>query len=54
MKKQLSTFFILLIFFFIGTKASFAGWVWTGETSWVDPDQLREIRLTSDINMLSH
>ena len=40
MKKQLILFFILMVFFFNGTKASFAGWVWTGETSWVDPEQL--------------
>ncbi len=40
MKKQLFVFFILLAFFFIGTKASFAGWIWTGQTNWVDPDQL--------------
>jgi outer membrane assembly lipoprotein YfiO len=40
MKKQLFVFFILMGFFFIGTKATFAEWVWSGETSWVDPDQL--------------
>jgi outer membrane assembly lipoprotein YfiO len=40
MKKQLFVFFILMAFFFIGTKATFAEWVWSGETSWVDPDQL--------------
>ncbi|MGR3293139.1 MAG: outer membrane protein assembly factor BamD [Candidatus Scalindua sp.] len=40
MKKQSFVFFIFLVFFFIGTKASIAGWIWTGETSWVDPDKL--------------
>ncbi len=40
MKKQLIVFCMLLVFFFPGLKTSFAGWVWTGETSWVDPDQL--------------
>ncbi len=40
MKKQLSVFFILAAFLFISTKVSHAEWVWSGETSWVDPDQL--------------
>jgi outer membrane protein assembly factor BamD len=40
MKRQLLVFFILMILFFNGTKVSLAGWVWTGETSWVDPEQL--------------
>ena len=40
MKRQLLVFFILIILFFNGTKVSLAGWVWTGETSWVDPEQL--------------
>ena len=40
MKKKLLILFIFMAFFFNGTKASFAGWVWTGETSWVDPEQL--------------
>ncbi len=40
MKKQLFVFFILMAFLFIGTKASFAEWIWSGETNWVDPDQL--------------
>ena len=40
MKKQLFVFFILAAFLFIGTKASYAEWVWSSETSWVDPDQL--------------
>ncbi len=40
MKKQLFVFFIIMVFFFNGVKASFAGWVWTGETSWVNPEQL--------------
>ena len=40
MKRQLLVFFILMILFFNGTKVSLAGWVWTGETSWVDPEHL--------------
>ena len=40
MKKQLLLFFVLMVFIFNGTKVSFAGWVWTGETSWIDPEQL--------------
>ena len=40
MKKQLLIFFILMVFFFNDTNVSLAGWVWTGETSWVDPEQL--------------
>ncbi len=40
MRKQLFVFFILVTFFFIGTKASIAEMVWSGETSWVDPEQL--------------
>ena len=40
MKKQLFMFFIFVVFLFISTKASYAEWVWSGETSWVDPDQL--------------
>jgi len=40
MKKKLLILFIFMAFFLNGTKASFAGWVWTGETSWVDPEQL--------------
>ncbi len=40
MKKQLFVFFILAAFLLIGTKASYAEWVWSSETNWVDPDQL--------------
>ncbi|MHC4138304.1 MAG: outer membrane protein assembly factor BamD [Planctomycetota bacterium] len=40
MKKQLFVFFILAVCLFIGTKASYAEWVWSGETKWVNPDQL--------------
>ena len=40
MIKQLLIFFILMVFFFNDTNVSLAGWVWTGETSWVDPEQL--------------
>ncbi|MCP4252050.1 MAG: outer membrane protein assembly factor BamD [Candidatus Scalindua sp.] len=40
MKKLLFVLFILMVFFSNGIKTSFAGWVWTGETSWVDPEQL--------------
>ncbi len=40
MKKQLFVFFIFVVCLFIGTKASYAEWVWSAETNWVDPDQL--------------
>ena len=40
MKRQLLVFLFLIAFVFIGTKVSHAKWVWSGETSWVDPDQL--------------
>ena len=40
MKKELLVFFILTSFIFIGAKASYAKWVWSSETSWVDPEQL--------------
>ena len=40
MKKQLFMFFIFVVCLFNGTKSSYAEWVWSGETSWVDPDQL--------------
>ncbi|GAX59591.1 lipoprotein [Candidatus Scalindua japonica] len=40
MKKQLIVLFILAGFLFTGTKSSSAEWVWSGETSWVDPDKL--------------
>jgi outer membrane assembly lipoprotein YfiO len=40
MKKQLFVFFIFAVCLFIGTKASYAEWVWSAETNWVDPDQL--------------
>ncbi len=40
MKKQLFVFFILAAFLLIGTKASYAEWIWSSETNWVDPDQL--------------
>lgn len=40
MKKELLVFFILTSFIFIGAKVSYAKWVWSNETSWVDPEQL--------------
>jgi len=40
MKKQLFVFFIFAICLFIGTKKLYAEWIWSGETNWVDPDQL--------------
>ena len=40
MKKLLFLFFILIAVLFIGIKASYAEWVWSSETSWVDPEQL--------------
>jgi outer membrane protein assembly factor BamD len=40
MKKQLLMFFLLAAFILSGAKATYAAWVWSGETDWVDPDQL--------------
>jgi outer membrane assembly lipoprotein YfiO len=40
MKRQILVFFILAAFVFIGTKVSYAKWVWSSETSWADPEQL--------------
>jgi outer membrane assembly lipoprotein YfiO len=40
MKKLILVFFILVAFVFIVAKESYAKWVWSSETSWVDPKQL--------------
>ncbi|MHC4267534.1 MAG: outer membrane protein assembly factor BamD [Planctomycetota bacterium] len=40
MKKQLLVFFVFAAFVFLGAKVSYATWVWSSETDWVDPDQL--------------
>ncbi|MGR3302337.1 MAG: outer membrane protein assembly factor BamD [Candidatus Scalindua sp.] len=40
MKRQILVFFILVAFVFIDAKVSYAKWVWSSETSWIDPDQL--------------
>ncbi len=40
MKRQILVFFILAAFVFIDAKVSYAKWVWSGETSWTDPEQL--------------
>ena len=40
MKRLILVFFILTAFVFIDVKVSYAKWVWSSETSWVDPEQL--------------
>ena len=40
MKRQILVFFILAAFVLIDAKVSYAKWVWSSETSWIDPDQL--------------
>jgi outer membrane assembly lipoprotein YfiO len=40
MKRQILVFFILAAFILIVTKESYAKWVWSSETSWIDPEQL--------------
>ncbi len=40
MKKQLLVFFVFAAFVFLGARVSYATWVWSSETDWVDPDQL--------------
>ena len=40
MKRQILVFFILAASVFIVAKESYAKWVWSGETSWIDPDKL--------------
>ena len=40
MKRQILVFFILAAFVFIDAKESYAKWVWSSETSWIDPEQL--------------
>lgn len=40
MKRQLLVFLVLAAFVLMGTKVSYAKWVWSSETSWVDPGQL--------------
>lgn len=46
MKRLLLVFFTLVAFVFLGTKISYAKWVWSKETNWVNPDQL--LRETAD------
>jgi hypothetical protein len=48
MKRQILVFFILAAFVSIDVKVSYAKWVWSGETSWVDPEQ------TKNSGMLLH
>ena len=40
MKRQMLVFLLLAAFVFIDAKVSYAKWVWSSETSWIDPDQL--------------
>ena len=40
MKRQILVFLILAAFILIVAKESYAKWVWSSETSWVDPKQL--------------
>jgi outer membrane assembly lipoprotein YfiO len=37
MKRQILVFFILAAFVFIVARESYAKWVWSSETSWIDP-----------------
>ena len=40
MKRQMFTFIIIIVFVLLGAKTSYAKWVWSKETGWVDPDRL--------------
>ncbi len=40
MRKQLLVFLVFAAMVFLGTRATYATWVWSSETDWVDPDQL--------------
>ncbi len=40
MKKLLLVFFVFVAIVFLGARETRATWVWSGETDWVDPDQL--------------